>query len=103
MLQPVAAQTLIPFSCPPNTQAFERGVCIGEDPELTFQCDDFPPDLVLIEDDLCVLIDPVTGEFAYQEPALLVDVECNGPFPYNEETGRCETKAGRPFGAGPEE
>src|SRR5919109_3532172 len=79
MLQPVAAQLLIPPSCPPElTQAFERGVCIGPDPELTYQCDTEPAGLELVGDQ-CVIRDEA-GQIIYKEPAILVDAECRGPF-----------------------
>ena len=85
-VQPVAAQSIIPAGCPPNTQDFNRGVCIGPEPTLTYECDGTPLNLILIGDE-CVLGD-------YREPAILVDAECNGPFPFIEETLRCATRPG---------
>ena len=95
MLQPAVAQP-IPPSCPPNTQSFVRGLCIGPEPTLTYLCDNDPEGLQLIGGDegiQCVLIDN-EGNILYSEAPLLVDAECNGPFPFIEETLQCATRPG---------
>ena len=107
MLQPVAAQP-IPPSCPPNTQSFERGLCIGPEPTLTYQCDIEPEGLQLVGGGVgenateleCVLFDE-DGVITYSEPPLLVDAECNGPFPFIEETLQCATRPGGQQNRGP--
>jgi hypothetical protein len=96
MLQPVAAQPIIPPSCPPNTQDFDQGLCIGPEPTLTYLCDTDPAGLQLVGGELgpqCVLIDD-EGNILYSEPAILVDAECNGPFSFIEETLQCATRPG---------
>lgn len=103
MHQPAAASNMtggptaiIPPSCPPNTQSFERGVCIGPEPTLTYLCDTDPAGLQLVGGELgpqCVLIDD-EGNILYSEPAILVDAECNGPFSFIEETLQCATRPG---------
>jgi hypothetical protein len=104
MLQPVAAQPETPQpSCPPNTQSFERGLCIGPEPTLTYLCDTEPAGLQLVGGELgpqCVLIDE-EGNIIYTEPAILVDAECRGPFPFNEETLQCATRPGNQQNRGP--
>ena len=95
MFQPVAAQP-IPPSCPPNTQSFERGLCVGPGPTLTYLCDAEPAGLQLIGGDegiQCVLIDDA-GNILYSEDPILVDAQCRGPFPFIEETLQCATRPG---------
>jgi hypothetical protein len=97
MLQPVAAQPETPPpSCPPNTQSFERGLCVGPEPTLTYLCDNDPVGLQLVGGESgpqCVLIDD-EGNIIYSESPILVDAECNGPFPFIEETLQCATRPG---------
>ena len=102
MLQPVAAAP-IPPSCPPNTQSFERGLCVGPEPTLIYLCDTEPAGLQLVGGELgpqCVLIDE-EGNIIYSEPPKLVDAECNGPFPFIEETLQCATRPGGRQNYGP--
>jgi hypothetical protein len=102
MLQPAAAQP-IPPSCPPYTQSFERGLCVGPEPTLTYLCDNDPEGLQLIGGDegiQCVHFDD-DGVITYREGPILVDAQCRGPFLFNEETLQCAVRPGEQGNRGP--